>query len=89
VISNLRAMQALARPRMTRKVVTPWRDEEPEDSDESDREMQGTDLTNDSEESEGSGAGRKERRPAARDSRRGWPDTTPRATWRHQDIRAS
>ena len=65
-ISNLRAMQALARPRMTRKVLTPWRDEEPESSDESDREMQGADLTNESEESEGSDAGRKERRPAER-----------------------
>jgi hypothetical protein len=51
---------------MTRKVLTPWRDEEPVDSDEPDREMQGTDLTNKSEESEGSGAGRRERRPAER-----------------------
>jgi hypothetical protein len=36
------------------------------DSDEPDREMQGTDLTNKSEGSEGSGAGRRERRPAER-----------------------
>jgi hypothetical protein len=40
-ISNLRIMQALARPRMTRKVLTPWR-------------------------GEGSGADRRERRPAER-----------------------
>jgi hypothetical protein len=51
---------------MTRKVLTPWRGEEPESSDESDREMQGADLTNESEESEGSDAGRKERRPVER-----------------------
>ena len=50
-ISNPSTMQALTRPRMTRKVLRPWRDEEPEDSVESDREMQGTDLTNKSEES--------------------------------------
>jgi hypothetical protein len=65
-ISNLRIMQALARPRMTRKVLTPWRGEEPESSDESDMEMQGADLTNEREESEGSDADRKERRPAER-----------------------
>jgi hypothetical protein len=35
-ISNLRTMQALGRPRMTRKVLMPWQDEEPESSTGSD-----------------------------------------------------
>jgi hypothetical protein len=62
-ISNLRAMQALARPRMTRKVFTPWRGEEPESPDEPDIEMPDADLTH---ESGGNEADRRERRPTER-----------------------
>jgi hypothetical protein len=46
---------------MTRRVLTPWQDEELESSAGSDTEMQDTDLTNESEESEGDDADRRER----------------------------
>jgi hypothetical protein len=62
-ISNLGVMQALARPRMTRKVLTPWRGEEPESPDESDIEMPDADLTRESGVNE---ADRRERKPTER-----------------------
>jgi hypothetical protein len=62
-ISNLRIMQALGRPRMARKVLTPWQDKEPECSTRSDAEvqppMQDTSLISESEGSRGGDADRK------------------------------